>query len=175
MAGIVQQRDLFRALLSKHDSKLLGTEDEEATAIEIMKRQSERANTIETENQELRAELANAKGGLDRATLNEVALSERLCRNEELVQNFTKEVDALRLELSTAKSDAARAKAECDYHSDRASRMENSLHAAREETGQVTNAKNELQRINMDLQNVLTAASAERVTFDIEKHQVRKG
>ena len=80
VAKIVQQRDLYRALLSKHDSKLLGSEEEEVTAIEMTKRQSEKAKALEMKNEDLEMELAKAKGELDRISRDKDTISERLAR-----------------------------------------------------------------------------------------------
>lgn len=173
VVGIVQQRDLYRALLSQHDSKLLGTADEEVTAIEMTKRQSERSKALELKNEDLETELAGAKGELDRALRDQETVSERLARNEALVANLTTSVDTLQMEVSTAKSDAARTKAEASYCTERASRMEESLQKAKGEIEHITNAKNQLQRINNDLQNAVTNANSESSRLEGELRQVR--
>ena len=173
VAHIVVQRDLYRSIVFDHDSKLLGTEEEEVTAIEINKRKSDRAKALESKNEELESELAGAKGELDRAIRDKEMISERLSRNETMVVNLTKSVDTLQMEVSTAKSDAARTKAESSYYIERASRMEDSLRKAKGEIEHVTNAKNELQRINNDLQNAVTNANSESSRLESERRQVR--
>jgi len=174
VAGIVQQRDLYRALLSQNDSRLLGSEEDEVTAMEMTRRQSERAKALEKKNQELEEEVAASTGKLDRVNREKEVISERLSRNETMVINLTKSVDNLQMELSTAKSDAARTKAECSYYTERANRIEESLRNAREEIEHVTNAKSELQRINTDLQAALTKANAECSRLETQTRQVRR-
>lgn len=172
VAGIVQQRDLYRALLARQDNNLLGTEEEEVTAIELTKRQSERARALEFKNHELEEELGAARRDYDQAKREKDDIAERLLRNETMVQELTKSVDNLQVELSTAKSDAARANAECSYYNERASRTEDSLLLAREENSHVSNAKAALQRINNDLQNSLSNATAQTSRADGERRQV---
>jgi len=172
VSSIVQQRDLYRALLSKHDSKLLGTEEEEVTAIELTKRQSERANALETKNADLENELAAARGDLIRVNEDKEVIAERLARNETMVVNLTQSVDNLNMQVTTSKADAARTKAECTYHAERATRMEEALRRAKEETEHVANAKSELQRINHELQVAVSNANSERGRLESEKSQV---
>jgi nucleoprotein TPR len=174
VAGIVQQRDLYRALLAKHDSKLLGTEEEEVTAIEMTKRQSERAKALQQTNDALENDLATTRGELDRCHRDKEITSERLKRFEMLNTELTKSNDNLQMQLSTAKSDAARCKAECSYYSERASRTEESLQLARKEIAHVSSTKNKLERINADMQNAVTKANAETSRVENELRQVRK-
>lgn len=173
VSSIVQQRDLYRALLSKHDSKLL-SEDEEITALELTKRQSDQMKTLQDKNLELETNLVSAKSDVDRAVREKEAAAERLSRSEILVMNLTSNVDALQKEVSIANADAARAKAENKFHSERASRMEESLRHARDEVTQVTNAKTELQRINSELQNSVAVVETNNSRLERDLKQVRK-
>ena len=174
VAGIVQQRDLYRALLAKHDSKLLGNEAEEVTAIELTKRQSDRAMALEEKNLELENELASARADLDQANRDKDNINERLARHETMVRDLTKTVDNLQMDLTTAKSDEARTKAECSYFTERASRLEESLRMVKEETEHIRRAKAELQRINNELQSSLTEAESQASRAESQRRQMEQ-
>jgi nucleoprotein TPR len=166
--SIVQQRDLYRALLAKQDSQLLGSPTEEASMLQIVKKQSERAKVLEQEKNKLDMDLAKARGELDAVDRDKEAASERLARYEALNEELTKTVDRLQGEVSRAKADVARGGAEVDFYRDKTARLEESLERSRNEASRVSASKSDLQRINADLQDALSKTNADAGRFESE-------
>ena len=101
--SIVQQRDLYRALLNKQDSTLLGG-GEETSALAIVKGQSERTKALNEKHKQLTKDHAEAIARLDVMARDQEAASERLMRYEMLNDELTKSIDKANLEISKSKS-----------------------------------------------------------------------
>lgn len=166
--SIVQQRDLYRALLAKQDSHLLGSSAEEASTLQIVKKQSERAKVLEQEKSQLELELARASTELKTVDQDKEAASERLSRYEAVNEELTKTVDRLQGEIFKAKADVARGAAEVSFYRDKTVRLEESLDRSRNEASRISESKGGLQRINADLQDALSKANAEASRFESE-------
>lgn len=169
--SIVQQRDLYRTLVSKHDSNSLGSPSEEATALTIVKQQSERTKTLECRNDQLENDLHAARGELGAIAREKEATSERLARYETLTTDLTSSVDRLQLQVSSAKADVARSEADASFHKEKSARLEEALQRSRDEVGRATSSKNELQRIAADLQKAISVANGQAIKSESELKQ----
>jgi nucleoprotein TPR len=171
--GIVQQRDLYRALLSKQDSNLLGSPSEEASALQIVKHQSERTKTLEIEKSDLESELAKAHAELSIVARDKEAASERLARYESLNAEITSTMDRLQLQVSSSKADVARSGADAEFHREKSARLEEALQRSRDEATRVSAFRNDMQRINSNLQTAMSKANADASKYESESQQVR--
>lgn len=171
--GIVQQRDLYRALVHKNDANLLGSPSEETSALQILKEQSGRTKALEGEKNEIQTELAKARAELDAVSRDKEATSERLARYDALNADLSSTVDRLQLEVSTAKANMARSEADAAFHRDKAVRLEEALQRSRDETSRVAAARSELQQINTNLQKAVSDANAAAARYSGELEQVR--
>jgi nucleoprotein TPR len=169
--SIVQQRDLYRTLVSKHDSHILGSQSEEETALTIVKQQSERTKTLEYRNDQLENDLHTARGELGAIAREKEATSERLARYETLNTDLSNSVDRLQLQVSSAKADVARSAADASFHKEKSARLEEALQRSRDEVARATSSKNELQRIAADLQKAISVANGQASKSESELKQ----
>ena len=170
--SIVQQRDLYRTLLNKQDSNLLGTPSEEASALQIVKQQSQRTRVLEEQKNQFERELAKARGELSTVARDKEAGAERLARYESLNAELTSTVDRLQLQLSSAKADMARSEADANFHREMSSRLEDTLQRSRDQASRVSASKTGLERINAELQTAVSKANAEAGQLESELQQV---
>jgi nucleoprotein TPR len=167
--AIVQQRDLYRALVAKHDGNILGSE-EEHSALEIVKQQSVRSKALEQECQRVSKELADTKAQIDRFCRDKEAAEERVQRFEAHNTELSSTVDRLTLELSQNKAAAARSEADANYQKEKVARLEESLQRVKGELNQVTTAKDRLMALNADLEQAISQANAAYSKMEAE-HQ----
>jgi hypothetical protein len=69
--------------------------------------------------------------------------------------------------LLSARSEVVRCQSDAQYHKEKCERLEESLECAR----QISKSRNELQRINADLQRNVSAITAEGARLEGEKRQ----
>ena len=155
---IAQQRDLYRALLNKHDAGLL--DKEESSALEIVKQQADRALKSEQKVKELQSDIISLESESSRNIRDREAAEEKLARYETLSADLKESVGSLEREVLVARGDVARAQADSQYYKERCDRLEDQLKGAREESKHVFNSKNELQRITVELQSSLANSQA---------------
>lgn len=170
--SIVQQRDLYRTLLNKQDSNILGGIDE-TSAMEVVKRQSNRSKALEEEHKKLAKDLAEAQGQLSAVARDKEIASERLQRYEALNGELTSSVDRLQLELSIGRAAVARSEADSAYHKEKAERLEESQQRGRQEIDHLTSAKNRLMEINSGLEIAVSKANAESSKLEGELRQAK--
>eukprot|EP00980_Cylindrotheca_fusiformis_P003330 scaffold746_cov123-Cylindrotheca_fusiformis.AAC.18 len=169
--GIVQQRDLYRALVNKQDSNLLGSQSDEVSALQVVKTQSERTKVLEQEKKRLENDLAVARAELGTMSRDSEAASERLARYEALNSELSKSVDRLQVQVSAAKADIARAAADASFHKEKCTRVEETLQRSREEVARISASKGDLQRINQELQEAISKANVEASKLEGELEQ----
>ena len=150
---IVQQRDLYRSLCNLGGNLSPG---QELTVQEFSREQTERVKKLEKDLTEADDKLAVASGERDSLLREKQASEERLARYETHSSELAESLSRVQAELQVARGDAARSQSEAKYHSGKCLRLEESVQRLREELGHVTSAKNELQRINAELQHSLT-------------------
>jgi nucleoprotein TPR len=172
--SIVQQRDLYRTLLMKHDTNLLGQESEEISALQIVKKQSERARTLEDRCMRLENDLNAARAELGTVGRDKETAAERLARYEILKQELTISVDKLQVELSSGKAEVARRQAEATFLREKCARLEETLERSRADLARATESKNELNRINAQLQKTVSVDNAEISRLESDLRQVRR-
>ena len=150
---IAQQRDLYKSLCNLESKSSHG---QELTVQEFSKEQVERVKKLEKELADADEKLATVTSERDFLTREKEASEERLARYESYNGDLTKSLSRLESDLQVARGDLARGQSEAKYHSEKCVRLEESVHRGREELVHVTSAKNELQRINAELQHSLT-------------------
>lgn len=171
--SIVQQRDLYRALLAKQDSQLLASPEEESSALQLVQRHSARAKSLEEAKNSLEMDLARARADLATRDKDKEMASERLARYEALNEELTKTVDRLQAEVSQANGAVARNVAEATFYREKIVRLEETLERHRNEVDRITAAKSDLQRINADLQDAMSKANAEKSRYESELEQTK--
>ena len=171
---IVQQRDLYRALLCKHDSAILGeaTSPEEVTALTMAQQQSDRIKMYEQTNMELEATVKRLQSETDQAVREKEGIEERMVRLEAVQEEWNGNIHQLQKDLLSARSAAARSESEATYHKEKCERLEASVDRAREESMKIDRARSELQAINAELENSLSSLHADRTRVEGEKRHI---
>ena len=170
--SIAQQRDLYRALLNKHDTNLLGGGDE-TSALAIVKGQSERTKALQVKHNQLTKEHGEALAKLDVMARDQEAASERLARYEMLNDELTKSIDKANLEISKGKAAVARSEAEAVFFKDKAQMLEDAQQRYREEIKNVTTSKNRIMILNTDLEQSISKANNECSRMQNELRQAK--
>lgn len=173
VVSIVQQRDLYRLLLQKHDASILGSESEELKSLDVAKQQAERAKKLEQRNTVLESELAAAQHQATAAARTKDEALERLARLEAHAAQLTQAVTKLESELVSSRGKAARSEADADYHKEKCQRLEDTLQRARQEVDHVTRFKNELENSVSEMQQALSKLSTEASRHEAEKQQAQ--
>lgn len=171
--SIVQQRDLYRALLNKQDGGILGSGAEETSALQVARKQSERSRALEESKQQLEQDLAKAQASLSTVEKDKEVAAERLARYETLNAELTSSVDRLQNEVSAAKAEVARSTAEATFHREKSSRAEETVERNRNEISRLASSKNEMQRINASLQEALSKANTDISRQESELQQTK--
>ena len=172
VAGIVQQRDLYRALLLKNDSQLLEIAGNEGSALVASKDQIEKSALLTGENKELIESLSTLKAELASSLNNNEGLAERLSRLDAYTENLTSSVNELQNELSGAQATVARTAAEATFHQQRSERLEGVLESIKKDNSCTVDSKKDLQRLNGEIQSALSCSKAETTKAEQELHQV---
>lgn len=155
VTGIVQQRDMYRALVAQSSGdEILAIADKE-TETAIVPRKDSGDEVIK-----LKADLTTAEN-------KNVSLEERLKRSNEYNKSLTAEVSDLNSKLTRVHGEAARDKADATYHSEKCQRLEGSVEKLRNEVAMVERSKAEFKRVNESLSGELV-----RVRAEASKHQL---
>jgi nucleoprotein TPR len=173
VVSIVQQRDMYRLLLQKHDAGILGSEGDELKSLDVAKQQADRAKKLEQRNTALETELAVAQHQAAAAARTKDEALERLARLEAHADQLTQAVTKLESDLVASRSQAARAEADADYHKEKCERLAETLQRARQEVEHVTRFKNELERSVSEMQQALSKLSTEASRLESEKQQAQ--
>ena len=168
---LVRQRDLFRAMLSNQDGNLLGSQ-EETSALQVLKQQSDRSKNLEQQKKHLETELAKSRAEAGSFSSEVEATKERLARYESLNSELTGSVDRLQLQVVASKAQVARSEADASFHKEKCTRLEEKVERISNELTHVTASKNEMQRINASLQTSVSKANAEASRMEGELSQV---
>jgi len=168
VAGIVQQRDLYRALLAKTDQTLL-LENEKTpqlltnTAYESPRKKVS-AQDVE-EQTKLKAELFTANNTI-------TTLEERVKRLDVHSSNLMESMDKLNQELSSANASIARSQAEATYHEEKCGRMEESMHGLKNQVMLTERRVSDVQALNVELQKAVAEARSDSSRWELELKQV---
>lgn len=175
VGGIVQQRDLYRALLAsttKQDG--VGTMisgEEEFVLAQQQEQHSKITKELQNENTTLQDDLAKISSELSLARMAREAAEERLARYDAHSTELTASVDKLQSELSTSSASVARSEADAEYHRDKCVRLEESLRLARDNVSQTIKTKKELQSVAAEMEQAASVARAQMSSFQHESRQ----
>jgi len=159
VSDIVQQRDLYRALLIKNDAALLANiGDQGCTAIVAAKDQIEKYTEIESKNKDMVDSIAKLTADLTTTNNAKIGLEERLLRLDAHATELSLTHTKLQADLSQAYASSARSEAESSFHQQKTARLEETVEAARSEHSRLTNEKAQLQRLSEDLQSALSVS-----------------
>ncbi|CAJ1966426.1 unnamed protein product [Cylindrotheca closterium] len=166
---IVEQRDLFRALVNNQDSASFSGE----SRLVLLHKHAERSNELEESKQKIQEKLEVATKKLDCSKQDSLEMLERLSRYEALNQDLSKSVDKLQSQLSTAMANAAKCSADSAFHKNKTLRTESTSLRLREELSEINASKNKLQLINHSLQDALSKANYDYVVIETELEQTK--
>jgi nucleoprotein TPR len=155
VSNIIQQRDLYRALLSKHDSKLLA-DASGGGAIVATKDQLERFSEFENEKKDLADTISKLNAEVASLVNVKIGLEERLARTDSYANGLSTSLSKIQAELSAAHSATARSNAEASFHIQRVERLEESLQATKKELMHLTTEKQRFIDLNDNLQQKLS-------------------
>ncbi|GKY93679.1 hypothetical protein MPSEU_000335200 [Mayamaea pseudoterrestris] len=172
MDKLVQQRDLYRALLHQSGNHS-GVALDDQSALQQISLQSERSTRLELTNRELEKDLSETRGQLGALKRENDDVSERLRRQEAHATELMSSVSQHERDLLSARSQVARAESDAHYHKEKCERLEESLERARKEMAQVNNAYNQLQRINADLHQAVSNANNQCSSQESESKQAQ--
>jgi len=171
VAGIVQQRDLYRALVANVDSQSSGGSGggmgEAATLALTASANSE----TEERKKQLTDQIAELQANLMSTRNAKVGLEERLARLDSHAADLASSVDRLQNNLSTANAAVARSEADSMYHKEKCARLEEALDAARREMERSGESRKELQSLNAKLHMSLVEARAEAASQEQARKQ----
>lgn len=161
VSGIVQQRDLYRALLAKHGDSFGESFGGTNVTQLVAAQQTEQTARIEEHQSHLEEELVKIRSEVLLITNDRNALDERIARCDAYTSELTSSIDKLQNELLSVHSVAARSQAEGGFFRDKCMRVEESLQSTRDERQKIQEGKKELQKLNASLQQSLASADAE--------------
>ena len=171
--GIVQQRDLYRALLAKNDSTLLASGTSSGGAPRDPSDGTPTAIFLEDKNKGLEEELVKLKSDLALAQAAKSQLEERAARMDMHAAELSVSVDSLRTQISSANAAQARADADAQYNREQVGRLEGLVERVRAESMRSVESKRAMQSVNAQLQKALEAARTEGLQHEQQLRQVR--
>ncbi len=162
VSGIVQQRDLYRALLTKTNAEL----PEESNALITLKDQTEKWTESEARNKELVAKTAKLEASLVTETNLKIGLEERLLRMDSHVTELTETIDALQKDLSLAHGSKARSDADVSFYKSKCDRLNESVENQKGDLSQMSDRIEKMNALNEKLQLSLTQTRSENIKFE---------
>lgn len=170
VSSIVQQRDLYRALLAKNDSQILATVGGEGScsAIVAAKDQIEKYTEVESKNKEMSETIAKLNADLLTTNNLKQGLEERLKRLDTHAAELSQNNNKLQNDLLAANAATARSNAEASFQTQKVTRLEESLENCKNELNRLSENKKELQKLNSELQNFI----AENEIAQIKQEEV---
>ena len=159
VAGIVHQRDLYRALVAKNDAPLIGGSGEEQLAIADGK--AEQLPMIESKNRELVEEVGKLRADVSCSKHEREALEGRLARVDAHAEELTTSNERLRSELTSANATVARMEIDVSHFRGRCERLEASVEMLKSERESESRGKNHMDELNSKLQEHLEGARSE--------------
>lgn len=158
VAGIVHQRDLYRALLFKNDA--IG-ENKAGSELGLADASGEELSLLKVKNRELVEESARLRADLTSFKYEKDALEVRVARLDALAEELSTSNERLRGELTAANAMTARLEFDVSHFRGRCERLEASLDAIKEEKESEANRRNRMEELNTKLQVHLDGARAE--------------
>ncbi len=174
VSNIVQQRDLYRALVAKNDAQILAG-GEGSTAIVAAKDQIEKYTEVESHNKELREAISKLNADLVSATNTQQGLEERLKRMDTYAAGLSQSNEKLMNELLEARAATARSNAETSFQSQKVKRLEETIQISKADIDSLNDNKKELQRLNSNLQSMIaqSESSQDKLQENLRQAEVK--
>jgi nucleoprotein TPR len=141
VAGLVQQRDLYRAIAEETDTTRAHTPSKASTALTI----------VGSPNSE-QGRVSDLQWKLTQAEDERRRLQERMNRLEEAEKLTHESLDRIRGEASAVRMEAAQANSDARFQRERAERLDISLKAAQLESASALQRRLDIERTLIDLQ-----------------------
>lgn len=174
VSNIIQQRDLYRALLSKHDAKLLA-DASGGGAIVASKDQLERFSESENKNKDMADTISKLNAEVASLVNVKIGLEERLSRTDSYANELSTSISKIQAELSAANAATARSNAEASFHIQKVERLEESLQASKKELEHLISEKQRIVALNDNLQQKLSQSRdlESKLQEDLRQAQVQ--
>ena len=173
VAGIVHQRDLYRALVAKNDAPLVAHEESGQDKLVLMDARVEQLPLIEARNHDLAEEVAKMKAEVSCCKHEQVALEGRLARVDAHANELTTSNERLRGELITANATVARLEIDISHYKGRTERLENSLAMVKSECESESRRKAQAEDLLSKTQAHLETVRGELAKKEQQYQQVR--
>ncbi|KAL7539107.1 hypothetical protein ACHAXR_009024, partial [Thalassiosira sp. AJA248-18] len=179
VAGIVHQRDLYRALVAKNDAPLIGGEgggggdNQQQHQLALVDARAEQLPLIEAKNADLKEEVSRLKAEVSVSKHENEALQARLARVDSHANELTTSNERLRGEFTTAKATAARLEIDVSHYQGKCDRLENSLEMIKVENASECKRRSQLEELLGKTQNHLDAVRGELAKKEQQYQQVR--
>jgi nucleoprotein TPR len=174
VAGIVHQRDLYRALVAKNDAPLIAYEGQGQDHLALVDVRAEHLPIIEARNNDLVEEVAKLKAEVSCCKHEQVALEGRLARVDAHANELTTSNERLRGDLTTAKATVARLEIDVSHYQGRTERLENSLAMVKSECESESRRKAQTEELLSKTQAHLEAVRSELAKKEQQYQQVRR-
>lgn len=173
VAGIVHQRDLYRALVAKNDAPLLLAQEGTTTdQLALIDARVEQLPLIEARNRDLAEEVAKWKVEASSSKHEREALEVRLARVNAHAEELTTSNERLRGDLTTAKATAARLEIDVSHYQGQVERLEISLAMAKSENESESRRRTELEELLGKTESHLEAVRSELAKKEQQYQQV---
>ena len=173
VSNIVQQRDLYRALLAKNDAQILATSgDDNSTAIIAAKEHIEKYTEVESRNKELSDTISRLNADLLSATNMKQGLEERLKRLDSHAADLLQTNNKLQNDLLVANAATARSNAEASFQMQKVARLDETLETLRSDVARLNDSKKNLQQLNVDLQSMIAEYETSKVKQEEQLRQI---
>jgi len=158
VAGIVHQRDLYRALVAKNDASSI---DNGADQLALADARAEQLPIIEAKNRDLTEEVTKLRADVSSFNLEKEALEGRLKCLESLNNDLTGSNQRLNGDLVAARAEAARSKIDAKHYQDRCDRLTVSLDDIKSEKDSLSAGKKQVEQLYIQTQTNLDVARSE--------------
>ena len=164
VAGIVHQRDLYRALVAKNDAATI--ENGPGNQLALADAKAEQLPMLEAKNRDLIEETSKLRADVSSFKYEKEALEGRLARVDAHAEELTSSNERMRGELTAANATMARLEADASQYRGRCERLEASLDAMKDEKESEASRRNRMEELNNKLQVHLDGARS-----TLAKHQ----
>ena len=168
VAGIVHQRDLYRALVAKNDAPMVSGEDQFALA----DARADQLPLIEARNHDLTEEVSKLKAEVSVTKHENEALQGRLARVDAHANELTTSNERMRGDLTAAKSTVARLEIDVKHYQGKVERLESSLEGIKNENESEVKRKGQLEELLNKTQGHLEAVRGELAKKEQQYQQV---
>ena len=161
VAGIVHQRDLYRALVAKNDAQLIDGQQMGQDQLALVDARAEQLPLIEARNHDLVEEVAKLKAEVSCFKHEQSALEGRLARVDSHANELSTSNERMRGDLTTAKATVARLEIDVSHYQGQIERLENSLGMVKSECESESRRKAQVEGLLSNTQTHLETARGE--------------